>query len=97
MSECQIVTLAHNMLSYTNAYKIRGNSEEIIVFLIAASFSGQLKGWWDFYLIEEQRQAITSFVKLDARTGDTLLNAQGQPIPNGVYTLVINIYDQFIG
>lgn len=85
------------MLFYVNACKIRGNNEEMIVYLIVASFLSQLKGWWDYYLIEEQRHAIINSFKIDIQSGGVILNAQGQTVPNGVYALVINIYDQFIG
>lgn len=37
-TQYQIATLGHNMLSYANACKIRGNSEETTVYLIVASF-----------------------------------------------------------
>lgn len=30
-------------------------SEETIVNVLVAGFSGQLKGWWDNYLTEEER------------------------------------------
>ncbi|KAG5616231.1 hypothetical protein H5410_016055 [Solanum commersonii] len=55
--------------------------------MITAGFTGQLKGWWDNYLNQEQRDRVLLAVKQE---GD-------QVTQNAVYTLVLNIIEHFSG
>ncbi|XP_074299790.1 uncharacterized protein LOC141630958 [Silene latifolia] len=55
--------------------------------MIVAVFTGQLKGWWDNYLSEDERQAMYNTVKIE----------NGVTLHQAVYTLVINIVDHFTG
>ncbi|KAG5571694.1 hypothetical protein H5410_061460 [Solanum commersonii] len=49
--------------------------------MIIAGFTGQLKGWWDNYLNQDQRDKVLLAVKQE---GDNVTQ-------NAVYTLVLNI------
>ncbi|XP_049365479.1 uncharacterized protein LOC125830328 [Solanum verrucosum] len=55
--------------------------------MITADFTGQLKGWWDNYLNQEQRDKVLQVVKLEGE----------QYTQNAVYTLVLNIIEHFSG
>ncbi|KAG5601038.1 hypothetical protein H5410_032408 [Solanum commersonii] len=63
------------------------NSDKTIADMITAGFTGQLKGWWDNYLNQEQRDRVLLAVKQE---GD-------QVTQNAVYTLVLNIIEHFSG
>ncbi|KAG5573016.1 hypothetical protein H5410_062782 [Solanum commersonii] len=70
---------------YSTIYKINKNSDKTITDMITAGFTGQLKGWWDNYLNQEQRDRVLLVVKQE---GD-------QVTQNAVYTLVLNIIEHF--
>ncbi|KAG5615834.1 hypothetical protein H5410_015658 [Solanum commersonii] len=55
--------------------------------LDTAGFTGQLKGWWDNYLNQTQRDTVLMAVKQE---GDQITQ-------NAVYTLVLNIIEHFSG
>uniref|UniRef100_A0A7N0VGW1 CCHC-type domain-containing protein n=1 Tax=Kalanchoe fedtschenkoi TaxID=63787 RepID=A0A7N0VGW1_KALFE len=55
--------------------------------MITAGFTGQLKGWWDNYLTQRNRDEILTTIKQE----------DGRVIENAVYTLVINIMKHFTG
>ena len=95
-TEYQIHQLLHQILIYATACKTHNNSERGIVHAIVASFSGQLRGWWDHYLTKSARQNILSATKMDA-SGRSIKTESGEPIPDMIYTLIINIYKHFIG
>ncbi|XP_059291060.1 uncharacterized protein LOC132044581 [Lycium ferocissimum] len=59
--------------------------------IIIAGFIGQLKGWWDGYLTQEQRANILNAIKREQGTQESVI------VPNVVYLLVINIIDHFSG
>ncbi|KAG5619157.1 hypothetical protein H5410_018981 [Solanum commersonii] len=64
------------------------NSDKIIVNMITAEFTGQLKGWWDNYLNPEQRDKILQAVKQEGVQNIT---------QNAVYTPNLNIIEHFLG
>ncbi|KAG5609780.1 hypothetical protein H5410_021061 [Solanum commersonii] len=83
----QIYTTVHRMLMYSTICKTNKNSDKTIADMITAGFIGQLKGWWDNYLNQEQRDKVLQAVKLEGE----------QYTQNAVYTLVLNIIEHFSG
>uniref|UniRef100_A0A1S4BJB1 CCHC-type domain-containing protein n=1 Tax=Nicotiana tabacum TaxID=4097 RepID=A0A1S4BJB1_TOBAC len=55
--------------------------------MIIARFTGQLKGWWDNYLANEQRFQIMNATKTEDE----------KTVQNSVYSLVMNIIEHFSG
>ncbi|KAG5632979.1 hypothetical protein H5410_004696 [Solanum commersonii] len=53
--------------------------------MITIGFTGQLKGWWDNYLSQDQRDKVILAVKQEGE----------QFTQNAVYTLVLNIIEHF--
>uniref|UniRef100_A0A7N0SWM3 CCHC-type domain-containing protein n=1 Tax=Kalanchoe fedtschenkoi TaxID=63787 RepID=A0A7N0SWM3_KALFE len=86
-TEKQIYNLVHRMLMYSTISKTAGNTDSNIAKMITAGFTGQLKGWWDNYLTQRNRDEILTTVKQE----------DGRVIENAVYTLVINIMEHFTG
>ena len=77
------------MTMATNAYKTQTSiSDKAITELLTAGFSGLLKGWWDYYLTENQRNQIFNSVEV-GEDGDHILE-KGQAIQNTVSTLILN-------
>ncbi|KAG5579689.1 hypothetical protein H5410_050316 [Solanum commersonii] len=75
------------MLMYSTIYKTNKNSDKIIADMITTGFTGQLKGWWDNYLNQDQRDKVLMAVKQEGE----------QFTQNAVYTLVLNIIKHFSG
>src|SRR5262249_40199432 len=51
MSEYNILGLLHQMTMAVNAYRTQTNTpDKAIAEILIAGFSGQLKGWWDYYI-----------------------------------------------
>ncbi|KAG5573152.1 hypothetical protein H5410_062918 [Solanum commersonii] len=75
------------MLMYSTICKTNKNSDKTIADMITAGFTGQLKGWWDNYLNQTQRDTVLMAVKQE---GDQITQ-------NAVYTLVLNIIEHFSG
>ncbi|KAG5632679.1 hypothetical protein H5410_004396 [Solanum commersonii] len=59
----QIYTTIYRMLMYSTICKTNKNSDKTIADMIIAGFTGQLKGWWDNYLNQEQRDKVILAVK----------------------------------
>ena len=87
LTEKQIYNMVHRMLMYCTIAKNSGNTDHAVAKMIVAGFTGQLKGWWDNYLSEEQRVKIFTMIK---RENDIVSQ-------NAVYTLVLNIIEHFTG
>ncbi|KAG5631645.1 hypothetical protein H5410_003362 [Solanum commersonii] len=83
----KIYTTVHRMLMYSTICKTNKNSDKTIADMITDGFTGQLKGWWDNYLNQEQRDKVLLAVKQE---GD-------QFTQNAVYKLVLNIIEHFSG
>ncbi|KAG5572753.1 hypothetical protein H5410_062519 [Solanum commersonii] len=60
----QIYTTMHKMLMYSTICKTNKNSDKTITDMITAGFTSQLKGWWDNYLNQQQRDTILQEVKV---------------------------------
>ena len=58
MSKYKIINLLHEMTLLTNVYKNQGKQNHQIAHLIVTGFTGQLKGWWDHYLNNDDRNGI---------------------------------------
>jgi hypothetical protein len=100
-TEYQIFTLCHQMIMYANACIANGNKEREAANMIVIGFSGQLKGWWNNYLNETQRQEILCAVKRDDQ-GRPLPDRDGNGNPTGnisdaLATLIYNIIYHFAG
>ncbi|XP_057730500.1 uncharacterized protein LOC130945821 [Arachis stenosperma] len=71
-------------------------SEEAIANVIVSGFSGQLKGWWDNYLSDNQKHSIFSAIKVNDQN-EPIISDDGEPIPDAVNTLIFTIASHFIG
>ncbi|XP_060190666.1 uncharacterized protein LOC132619936 [Lycium barbarum] len=91
-SERQIYCTVHRMLMYSTINKVNKNSERTIADMIIASFTGQLKGWWDNYLTQDQRGSILNVVKREPGENQEIIL-----VSTAVYTLVLNIIEHFSG
>ncbi|CAG7870154.1 unnamed protein product, partial [Brassica rapa] len=66
ISEYNILIFLQKMTMAANAYRTQiGNEDKTVAELLIAGFSGQLKGWWDNYLTNQQRTEILDSVKTD--------------------------------
>ncbi|KAK9689718.1 hypothetical protein RND81_09G076800 [Saponaria officinalis] len=74
------------MFMYSTICKQLKNSDADIAKMIISGFTGQLKGWWDNYLTDAMKAAICNA----KTTGEN-------PVENAVYTLTVNIIEQFTG
>ena len=64
MSEHQIINLLHEMMMAANAYRIKtSNSDFHAASALAIRFTGLLKGWWDHYLSQSDREYILNAKK----------------------------------
>ncbi|QHO23737.1 uncharacterized protein DS421_12g366140 [Arachis hypogaea] len=69
--------------------------EEAMANIIISGFSGQLKGWWDNYLSDDQKQSIFSAIKVNDQN-EPIIGDDGEPIPDAVNTLIFTIASHFI-
>ena len=59
MSEHQIINLLHELMMAANAYRIKtSNSDFHVTGAWVIGFTGLLKGWWDHYLSQNDREYI---------------------------------------
>ncbi|XP_058003922.1 uncharacterized protein LOC131180593 [Hevea brasiliensis] len=80
-----------------NAYRTQvGTTDQAIAELLIAGLSGQLKGWWDYYLTPQQRLEILKSVELD-EDQNPILDENGRPIQNAVATLILAFTLHFVG
>ena len=64
MSEHQIINLLHEMMMTVNAYRIKtSNSDFHAAGALVIGFTGLLKGWWDHYLSQSDREYILNAKK----------------------------------
>lgn len=75
------------MLMYSTICKNNGNTDKAITNMIIAGFTGQLKGWWDNYLSQDNKDNILNTIKEE----------NGRQVENTVYTLIVNIIEHFTG
>ncbi|KAL5179922.1 putative Polyprotein CP [Glycine soja] len=96
-TEYNIMNTLQHMTMVATAYQTSHEcSEETIIDILVAGFSGQLKGWWDNYLTNEEKSKIYSAVKTDLN-GKVITNDDDKEIPDIVNTLIFTIAQHFIG
>ncbi|KAL5193846.1 polyprotein [Glycine soja] len=96
-TEYNIMNTLQYMTMVAMAYQTSHEcSEETIIDILVAGFSGQLKGWWDNYLTNEEKSKIYSAVKTDLN-GKVITNDDDKEIPDTVNTLIFTIAQHFIG
>jgi len=86
MTDHQILRKTHEITMAATAYSVK-HTEEQTIKLIISGFTGILKGWWDNYLMPEQKNYVLSCVKIENE----------ERIPLMVETLVVAIIHNFIG
>ncbi|KAH9669766.1 hypothetical protein KPL70_021932 [Citrus sinensis] len=97
MSEYNILGLLQQMTMTTNAYKTQaGTSDRAISEILIAGFTGQLKGWWDHLLTNQQQLDILNSIQVD-ENGVPILDEFNNPIQDAVATLILTISLHFIG
>ncbi|KAL5123960.1 hypothetical protein HKD37_02G004443 [Glycine soja] len=96
-TEYNIMNTLQHMTMVATAYQTSHEcSEETIIDILVAGFSGQLKGWWDNYLTNEEKSKIYNTVKTDLN-GKVITNDDDKEIPDVVNTLIFTIAQHFIG
>ncbi|KAH6830977.1 hypothetical protein C2S53_006743 [Perilla frutescens var. hirtella] len=89
--EYDILNILQQMTMTANAYKTQmGTHDKTIAELLIAGFSGQLKGWWDYYLNEQERELILNSYKTD-KDGTIILDDEGNSLQDAVATLILTI------
>ncbi|KAK2979079.1 hypothetical protein RJ640_026029 [Escallonia rubra] len=97
MTDYQVITLLQHMLMAANSARNRntGEKEATIAIYLIAGFTGQLRGWWDFYLTPTNQNNILNSIKIEPNGTPILVNEQ--PLSDAVTTLVTAITKHFIG
>ncbi|XLS44964.1 hypothetical protein HN51_001829, partial [Arachis hypogaea] len=96
-TEYNIMSMLQHMTMVGTAYQAaHDTSEEAIANVIVSCFSGQLKGWWDNYLSDNQKHSIFSAIKVNDQN-EPIIGDDGEPIPDAVNTLIFTIASHFIG
>ena len=97
MSEYNILRLLQQMTMAANAYKTQsGTSDKAIAEILIAGFTGQLKGWWDHLLTQQQQLDILNSIQTD-EDKVPILDEFNNPIQDAVATLILTISLHFIG
>ncbi|XLT03149.1 hypothetical protein HN51_052500, partial [Arachis hypogaea] len=92
-----IMSMLQHMTMVGTAYQAaHETSEEAIANIIISGCSGQLKGWWDNYLSDNQKHSIFSAIKVNDQN-EPIIGDDGEPIPDAVNTLIFTIASHFIG
>ena len=89
-------TLQHMTMVATVYQTSHECSEETIIDILVTGFFGQLKGWWDNYLTNEEKWKIYSALKTNLN-GKVITNDDDKEIPDVVNTLIFTIAQHFIG
>src|ERR1051325_1764391 len=64
LNDKQILDAIHRMIMYSTVCKQHGNSDRDVASFITTDFVGQLRGWWDHYLTENQKKDILNHKKI---------------------------------
>ncbi|KAH9657497.1 hypothetical protein KPL70_023096 [Citrus sinensis] len=97
MSEYNILGLLQQMTMAANAYKTQaGTSDRAIAEILVAGFTGQLKGWWDHLLTQQQQLDVLNSIQVDENRAP-ILDEFNSPIQDAVATLILTISLHFIG
>ncbi|KAH9678850.1 hypothetical protein KPL71_025882 [Citrus sinensis] len=97
MSKYNILGLLQQMTMAANAYKTQsGTSDKAIAEILIAGFTGQLKGWWDHLLTQQQQLDILNSIQID-EDKIPIFDEFNNPIQDAVATLILTISLHFIG
>ncbi|KAH9658408.1 hypothetical protein KPL70_023487 [Citrus sinensis] len=97
MSEYNILGLLQQMTMAANAYKTQaGTSDRAISEILIVGFTGQLKGWWDHLLTNQQQLDILNSIQVN-ENGAPIFDEFNNPIQDAVATLILTISLHFIG
>ncbi|MCH91872.1 hypothetical protein A2U01_0012803 [Trifolium medium] len=96
LNDKQIIDLVHRMLMYSTVCKQQGNTDSGIASFIVTGFIGQLRGWWDYYLNEAQRNEILTHKKLVQPTCTSTPPVAIEQ-EDAVYTMCLCILQHFVG
>ena len=95
MSEHQIINLLYEMMMVANAYRIKtSNSNFYAVGALVIGFTGLLKGWWDYYLSQNDREYILNAKKTIIKEEETSVQTYEEDVVN---MLIFGITKHFIG
>lgn len=101
LNDKQIIDTIHRMIMYSTVCKKHGNSDSSIASFITAGIVGQLRGWWDHYLLESQKLEILNhkkIIKIEPGTSrSTTLATTTTGEEDAVYTLCLFILQHFVG
>ena len=95
MSEHQIINLLHEMMMTANAYRIKtSNSDFHVAGALVIGFIGLIKGWWDHYLSQNDREYILNAKKIIIKEEGTSIQTYEEDVVN---ILIFAITKHFIG
>ncbi|XLU71253.1 hypothetical protein S245_030306, partial [Arachis hypogaea] len=95
-TEYNIMSMLQHMTMVGTAYQAaHETSEEAIANVIVSGFSGQLKGWWDNYLSDNQKYSIFFAIKVNDQN-EPIIGDDRELIPDAVNTLIFIIASHFI-
>ena len=83
------------MTLLTNVYKNHGKQDHQIAHLIVTGFTGQLKGWQDHYLNNDDKNGILTAVKRE--TDGSVIMTNRQSSQDAVNALIFTITKHFVG
>ncbi|KAH1203540.1 hypothetical protein GmHk_17G049760 [Glycine max] len=89
-------TLQHITMVATTYQTSHECSAETIIDILVARCFGQLKGWWNNYLTNDEKSKIYGAIKTNLN-GKVIINDDNKEIPDAVNTLIFTIAQQFIG
>ena len=81
---------------YTTLSFRNNKTDHQIANIIVTGFTGQLKGWWDNALIDNDRQWLANAYKR-TQNGTPILIENGKQIQDVINTLVFTITKHFVG
>ena len=94
MSKHQIIILLHEMMMAANAYRIKtSNSDFHAAGALVIGFTGLLKGWWDHYLSQNDREYILNAKKTIVKEEGTSVQSYEE---DAINTLIFAITKHFI-
>ena len=99
LNDKQILDAIHRMIMYSTVCKQHKNSDKDIASFISTGFVGQLRGWWDHYLTDNQKKDILNHKKIVKSEvpgiGTSGIATTGEE--DAVYTLCLSILQHFVG
>ena len=96
MSQYEILNELHKMLMVSNIYKGNNKTDHQIANIIITGFTGQLKGWQDNTLIDNDRNQLAYAYKR-TQSGIPIVDENGLQIQDAVNALVFAITKHFVG